>query len=229
MEKGTLYVVATPIGNLGDITFRAIEILKSVDAIACEDTRVTSKLLARFDIKKPLLIYHAQSGRLSATRILSMLAEGKQIALVTDAGTPGISDPGSELVSEVRAKLADDVEIVSIPGVSALTAALSVAGMPTHEFVFLGFLPHKKGRQTLFKEIAESKRTMVFYESPHRILKTLESLAGTLSEERAVSVFRELTKIHESVVRGNAGEVLTHFKKNTGQVRGEFVVAVSGK
>ncbi len=229
MEKGTLYVVATPIGNLGDITFRAIETLKSVDAIACEDTRVTSKLLARFDIKKPLLIYHAQSGRLSATRILSMLAEGKQIALVTDAGTPGISDPGSELVSEVRAKLADDVEIVSIPGVSALTAALSVAGMPTHEFVFLGFLPHKKGRQTLFKEISESKRTMVFYESPHRIMKTLESLAEALSDERAVSVFRELTKIHESVVRGNAEEVLAHFKKNTGQVRGEFVVAVSGK
>lgn len=227
MEKGTLYVVATPIGNLGDITFRAIETLKEADAIACEDTRVTAKLLARFDIKKPLLIYHAQSGRLSSTRILSMLAEGKQVALVTDAGTPGISDPGSELVSEVRERLGDEARIVSIPGASALTAALSIAGMPTHEFTFLGFLPHKKGRQTLFKEIAESERTVVFYESPHRIMKALESLSAALDDTRTVSVFRELTKIHESVVRGSAAEVLAHYKNNPGQVRGEFVVAVS--
>lgn len=224
---GKLYVVATPIGNLGDITFRAIETLKEVDAIACEDTRVTSKLLARFDIKKPLLIYHAQSGRLAATRILSMLAEGKHIALVTDAGTPGISDPGSQLVSEVRERLADDVRVVSIPGACALTAALSIAGIPTHEFVFLGFLPHKKGRQTLFKEIADSKRTTVFYESPHRILKTLESLEQSLAQRHRVSVFRELTKIHESIVQGSAEQVHEYFKTHPQQVRGEFVVAVS--
>lgn len=229
MEKGTLYVVATPIGNLGDITFRAIETLKSVDAIACEDTRVTSKLLSRFEIKKPLLIYHARSGRLAASRILSQLAEGKQIALVTDAGTPGVSDPGSLLVSEVREKLGEDVRIVTIPGVSALTAALSIAGIPTNEFVFLGFLPHKKGRQTLFKEIAEADRTVVFYESPHRILKALESLSGVLTKTHTVSVFRELTKIHESVVSGTPESVLEHYQNHPQQVRGEFVVAVSSR
>ena len=228
-EGGILSVVATPIGNLGDITLRAIETLKQADAIACEDTRVTSKLLSRFEISKPLLIYHAQSGRLAATRILSMLAEGKHVALVTDAGTPGISDPGSQLVSEVRERLGEEVSIVSIPGASALTAALSIAGIPTNEFLFLGFLPHKKGRQTLFKEIADASRTIVFYESPHRILKALESLAQVLPEGRSVSIFRELTKIHESVVRGDAHEVLAYFTHHPQQVRGEFVVAVSSK
>jgi 16S rRNA (cytidine1402-2'-O)-methyltransferase len=162
---GTLSVVATPIGNLGDITLRAIETLKDADAIACEDTRVTAKLLARFDIQKPLLIYHAQSGRLAATRILTLLAEGKRVALVTDAGTPGISDPGSMLVAEVKERLGNDVRVETIPGPSALTAALSIAGIPMHEFIFIGFLPHKKGRQTAFKDIAANERTVVFYES----------------------------------------------------------------
>ena len=224
---GMLSVVATPIGNLGDITLRAIETLKECDAIACEDTRVTSKLLARFEIKKPLLIYHAQSGRLAATRILSLLAEGKHIALVTDAGTPGISDPGSQLVTEVRAKLGGEVRIVTIPGVSALTAGLSIAGIPTHEFIFIGFLPHKKGRQTAFKDIAVSSKTVVFYESPHRIMKALQSLAETLQTERTVVVLRELTKIHESVVRGSAEEVFEYFTKHPQHVRGEFMVCVS--
>lgn len=224
---GTLSVVATPIGNLGDITLRAIDTLKQADAIACEDTRVTSKLLSRFDISKPLLIYHARSGKLAADRILTMLAEGKRVALVTDAGTPGISDPGSQLVHEVKQRLGDEIRIETIPGPSALTAALSISGIPTHEFVFIGFLPHKKGRQTTFKEIAESEKTVVFYESPHRIEKALASLAEVLPETRKVVVMRELTKIHESVVEGNAQEVATYFEKHPGQVRGEFVVLVS--
>ena len=224
---GTLSVVATPIGNLADITFRAVETLKAADAIACEDTRVTAKLLARFDISKPLLVYHAQSGALAATRVLQLLGEGKHVALVTDAGTPGISDPGTELVRQARERLGDEVKIEAIPGPSALTAALSIAGVPTHEFVFLGFLPHKKGRQTLFREIADTERTVVFYESPHRIEKALTSLAEVLPEERKVSVLRELTKIHESVVEGSAEVVADYFVRHTDQVRGEFVVIVS--
>jgi len=225
---GTLSVVATPIGNLGDITLRALQTLKDADAIACEDTRVTAKLLARYDIQKPLLVYHAQSGRLAATRVLSQLGEGKRVALVTDAGTPGISDPGSELVRQVRDTFGSDVRIETIPGPSALTAALSIAGVPTNEFTFLGFLPHKKGRQTIFKEIAESERTMVFYESPHRIEKALASLAEALSEGKKVLVMRELSKIHEEVVEGAAEEVAQYFRDNQGAVRGEFVVIVSG-
>ncbi len=224
--KGTLSVVATPIGNLADVTFRAIETLKQADAIACEDTRVTSKLLARYDIQKPLLVYHAHSGALATTRVLQLLGEGKRVALVTDAGTPGISDPGTELVRQVRDRLGDAVEIEAIPGPSALGAALSIAGRATHEFVFLGFLPHKKGRQTLFREIGETKRTVVFYESPHRILKALASLVEVLPEDRPISVLRELTKIHESVVEGSAQVVLDYFTTHPQEVRGEFVVLV---
>ncbi|MFZ1987951.1 MAG: 16S rRNA (cytidine(1402)-2'-O)-methyltransferase [Minisyncoccia bacterium] len=224
---GTLSIVATPIGNLGDITLRALETLKLADAIACEDTRVTSKLLARYEIQKPLLVYHARSGRLQATKVLALLREGKHIALVTDAGTPGISDPGAELVAEVRARFPDDVRIESIPGPAALTAALSIAGLPCADFVFLGFLPHKKGRETLFKEITASKRTVVFYESPHRIEKALDSLAKILPENRMIAVCRELTKMHESVIRGNASEVAAYFKTHADQVRGEFVVIVA--
>lgn len=226
-EQGTLSVVATPIGNLADITLRALEALKNADVIACEDTRVTAKLLARYSIEKPLLIFHAQSGRQSMTRILALLSEGKRVALVTDAGTPGISDPGTLLVRETRARLGSDIRIEALPGPSALTAALSIAGVPTDEFTFLGFLPHKKGRQTLFAEIAASPRTMVFYESPHRIEKALASLAEVLTPKRTVLVFRELTKMHESVVEGTAEEVVEHFTAHPGQVRGEFVVLVT--
>ena len=226
MSKGVLSIVATPIGNLGDITFRAVETLRQADAIACEDTRVSFKLLARYDIQKPLLIFHARSGRLASERILALLAEGKRVALVTDAGTPGISDPGNELVREVRNRLPGEVSIEAIAGPSALTAALSIAGAPTHEFLFLGFLPHKKGRQTLFKEIASEERAVVFYESPHRIEKALASLAGVLSEGRKVTVARELTKMHESLVEGTAEEVSQYFLEHAGEVRGEFVVIV---
>ncbi len=226
-EPGTLSVVATPIGNLADITIRALDTLRAADAIACEDTRVTSKLLARYDIQKPLLIFHAQSGRHASTRILQMLAEGKRIALVTDAGTPGISDPGSALVREVRDTLKQDARIETIPGPAAVTAALSIAGVPTDEFVFLGFLPHKKGRKTLFEEIGDSERTIVFYESPHRIEKALVSLQEVLEEDRKVIVLRELTKMFESFVEGTAAEVAQHFIDHKDQVRGEFVVIVT--
>ncbi|MDB5266093.1 MAG: Ribosomal small subunit methyltransferase [Parcubacteria group bacterium] len=225
--NGTLSVVATPIGNLGDITLRALETLKNADAIACEDTRVSAKLLARYEISKPLLVYHAQSGRLAATRILTMLGEGKHIALVTDAGTPGISDPGTMLVAEVRAKLGDDVRIEAIPGPSAVTAALSIAGVPTEQFVFLGFLPHKKGRQTLMKEIAASDRTIIFYESTHRIEKALGELEAVLPEERKTVVLRELTKMFESVISGSASEVKEYFATHQKEVRGEFVVIIA--
>lgn len=224
--QGTLSVLATPIGNLGDITVRALEALRQADAIACEDTRVTSKLLARYDIKKPLLVYHVQSGRLSATRILSLLGEGKHVVLVTDAGTPGISDPGSELVSLVRDRLGESVRIETVPGPSALTAAISIAGVPANEFVFLGFLPHKKGRQTLMQEIAGARRTYVFYESPHRFLKALKELSNVLPQDRTVVVLRELTKLFESVRRGSAEELLRHFEAHPKEVRGEFVIVV---
>lgn len=224
--QGTLSVVATPIGNLGDITLRAVETLRQADAIACEDTRVTSKLLSRFDIQKPLLVYHARSGRLAADKVLQLLAEGKRVALVTDAGTPGISDPGNELVRAVYERLGSDAKVEGIPGPSALGAALSIAGMHTHEFTFLGFLPHKKGRETLFKEIAASERAVVFYESTHRIEKALDSLAKVLNATRKVAVARELTKFHESLVRGSAEEVRDYFKAHPDEVRGEFVVII---
>jgi 16S rRNA (cytidine1402-2'-O)-methyltransferase len=224
---GTLSVVGTPIGNLGDITLRALDTLKQADIIACEDTRVTAKLLARYDIRKPLLSYHAHSGRLATERVLAALGEGKRVALVTDAGTPGISDPGSELVAQVRDRLGADAVVEAIPGPSALAAAVSIAGLPAAEFVFLGFLPHKKGRQTLLKEIAASERTVVFYESPHRVLKVLETLAASLSESRRIAVCRELTKIHESVIRGAPAEVLAHFVARPDQIRGEVVIIIA--
>ena len=171
------YVVATPIGNMGDITLRAIETLKNVDLILCEDTRETKKLLDKYNIHKPTMSYHAQSKLSKTDKIFELLEKGKDLALVSDAGTPGISDPGAMLVSQIKSPLRQDlrgeeVQVIPIPGASAVIAALSASGLPTHEFTFLGFLPHKKGRETLFKEIASSKRTMVFYEAPQRILKT---------------------------------------------------------
>lgn len=223
---GTLSVVATPIGNLGDITLRAIDALRQADLIACEDTRVTAKLLQKYDIEKPLAIYHARSGRVNTTRILAALGEGKRVTLVTDAGTPGISDPGAELVAEVKARLGDDVRVETIPGPAALTAALSIAGVECAQFTFLGFLPHKKGRETLFKEIAAGERTYVFYESPHRLEKALASLVKTLDGDRPVAVCRELTKIHESVVKGSAAEVAAYFATHKDEVRGEVVIIV---
>lgn len=218
-----LSVIGTPIGNLGDITLRALEVLKRVDVVAAEDTRVTKKLLQHFDIHVPVVAYHAHSGE---GGVLKLLEEGKHVGLVSDAGTPGISDPGSELVSRVRDEL-PEVVVEVVPGVSALTAALSIAGVHTARFHFLGFLPHKKGRQALFAEIAQSEHTVVFYESPHRIMKTLESLREVLGADKCVVVLKELTKIHEEVVRGSAEEVHAYFEAHEDKVRGEFVVVVS--
>ena len=225
----TLYVIGTPIGNLEDITLRALRVLKEVDLVLCEDTRMTARLFSKYDITTPKMSYHAQSKLSKSDKILALLEEGKNLALVSDAGTPCISDPGSLLLMQVREKFGDAVSIVPIPGPSALITALSAAGISVAEFTFLGFLPHKKGRETLFKEIAASSRVMAFYESPHRIEKALESLEKFCGAERGVIVARELTKIHEEFVRGTAPEVRAHFTKNSDRVRGEFVVIVLPK
>ncbi|MFZ2831735.1 MAG: 16S rRNA (cytidine(1402)-2'-O)-methyltransferase [Minisyncoccia bacterium] len=225
----TLYIVGTPIGNLEDITLRALRVLKEVDLVLCEDTRVTKRLLSKYEIETPTMSYHAQSKLAKVDKILSLLEEGKNLALVSDAGTPCISDPGMLLVSQVREKFGDDVAVIPIPGPSALVTALSATGISVAEFTFLGFLPHKKGRETLFKEIAESTRVMAFYESPHRIEKALESLEKFCGAERGVIVARELTKIYEEFVRGTIVEVRAHFAENPDRLRGEFVVIVMGK
>jgi 16S rRNA (cytidine1402-2'-O)-methyltransferase len=226
-EQQTFYVVATPIGNLEDMTLRAVRILGEVDCVLCEDTRETRKLLQKFDIKTPTLSFHSQSSEGKFDQVFALLEEGQSLALVTDAGTPGISDPGSELVARTRERF-PKLPIVTIPGASALTAALSIAGLPSSDFLFLGFLPHKKGRETLFKEMAASDRTVAFYESPHRLLKTLESLVKFIEPTRRVIVTRELTKIYEELVQGSPADVLEFFTKNEGKVRGEFVLVVSG-
>lgn len=234
----TLSIIATPIGNLEDITLRALKVLAVADIILCEDTRVTKKLLDRHSINKKTISYHAHSKLSRVDEIIAYLKEGKNLALVSDAGTPGISDPGSELVKKVRHELVNEIrtgeiKIEAIPGPSALTSALSIAGVPCADFTFLGFLPHKKGRETLFKEIASSERTMVFYESPHRIIKTLESLMEHVSGNsdhaapKKVTVCRELTKLFEEVVQGTAKEVRDYFEEHQDKVRGEFVVIVS--
>jgi 16S rRNA (cytidine1402-2'-O)-methyltransferase len=216
----TLYVIGTPIGNLEDITLRALRILKEVDIVLCEDTRTTRTLLSHYEIKTVTESYHMHSTDGKIEKIIEYLQEGKNLALVSDAGTPGISDPGSFLVEKI---LEAGFKVESVPGPSALTTALSILGVPCDQFIFYGFLPHKKGRQTLFTEIKESERTSIFYESPHRIIKTLEALQGS---QKKVGVARELTKMFEQVVKGSPEEVLAYFTKNTDKVRGEFVVVV---
>ena len=228
-HMSTLSIVATPIGNLEDITLRAIRVLKEADLILCEDTRVTKKLLQKYEIETPTMSYHAHSKLSKVDKIFGLLEEGKTLALVSDAGTPTISDPGVLLVSQVKKRFGEEVRIVPIPGPSAVIAALSASGFPASEFVFLGFLPHKKGRETLFKEIADSKRTTVFYESPHRIVKSLASLSLHVGNERQIVLARELTKIYEQFLSGSALELEIYFTKNPDKVRGEFVVMVSGK
>lgn len=221
------YVISTPIGNLEDITLRAIRILKEVDLVLCEDTRVTKRIFERHNISTPAMSYHAQSGEAKVEIIFEAIEAGKNIALVTDAGTPGISDPGSLLISKIRDKY-KDLKIIAVPGPSALTAALSIAGVPTHEFIFLGFMPHKKGRETLFKEISISKRPIVFYESTHRIMKTLESLKAHLEgTSKIVTLAREITKIYEEVIQGDAEMVLRALNDTPEKQKGEFVVIVS--
>ena len=216
-----------PIGNLEDITLRALRVLKEADVVLCEDTRTTAKLLQKYNIKTPTVSYHSHSKLSKVEKIFSLLLEGKSLALVSDAGTPAISDPGVLLISQIRSRRSD-VQIVPIPGPSAVIAALSASGLPSSDFLFLGFLPHKKGRETLFKEIAESKRTVVFYESPHRIIKALTSLKEHL-KSRKIAIARELTKIHEEIVFGTPEELLVYLNNNKEKIRGEFVVMVSGR
>lgn len=222
----TLYIVATPIGNLSDITLRALEVLKSVDLILCEDTRVTKILLHCFNINTKVESFHVKNQIEKVDYVLNLLRQGKNIALVSDAGTPGISDPGALLVSKAR-KEVSGIKISPIPGASALTSAFSISGLSSPDFIFFGFLPHKKGRNKILNEVIDSKRSSIFYESPHRIMKALEFLSVNLPEGRGVTVMRELTKIYEETVSGSAIEVLDFFKKNKEKVRGEFVVVVS--
>lgn len=249
--SATLYIVATPIGNLSDITHRAVRVLSEVDLIACEDTRRTKILLGRYDISKPLTSYHQHSKLQKVETLVRKLESGKNIAMVTDAGTPAISDPGGILVAEAVKK---GIDVIPIPGPSALTTLISVSGIPMDKFLFLGFLPHKKGRQTMIERIKNTDVPVVFYESPHRILKTLEALtvnspspltgeggpdssgpdegeaqdantndkSSPPTKEGHIILGRELTKKFEEIVRGTAKEVYEHFREK--KIQGEFVV-----
>ncbi|MDO8557355.1 MAG: 16S rRNA (cytidine(1402)-2'-O)-methyltransferase [Candidatus Jorgensenbacteria bacterium] len=221
---GTLYIVATPIGNLGDISIRAIETLKSVNVILAEDTRVTKKLLDRYEIKKPILRCDEYANASFFESVKERLVHGENIAFVSDAGTPGISDPGSKLVKFLREQ---DIKIliVPIPGASAITSILSVSGISAGEFTFLGYAPHKKGRETFFKKTKEIEaRPVVFYESPFRARKALESLSVVYGKEHAIVVGRELTKIHEDIFSGTLESALLHFKGE--KEKGEFVIVI---
>ena len=218
--SGILYIVATPIGNLKDITLRALEVLKSVDLILAEDSRVTVGLLKAYEIVKPIKAFHQHSK--NTKWILDELKLGKNIALVSDAGTPGVNDPGGILIEEI-VNSSPDVKIVPIPGVSALTTLMSVAGISLENFKYLGFIPHKKGRQTLFKMIAELEMPAIFFESTHRIIKTLEQLYEVAPNKKIV-VGRELTKMFETIYRGTIPEVVE--KLNSSSIKGEFTVIV---
>ncbi len=221
-SSGILYMVATPIGNLGDITLRALEILKKVEVIACEDTRVTQKLLRHFDIHQKLLSLHHHSSDKILNSIVERLVAGESVAYASDAGTPGISDPGGKLVAEA---IKQNIKVEPLPGASAVTAILSVAGLPTNNYLFLGFPPHKKGRQTFFKAVAASEYPVVFFESTHRIMKALTEMAQVCPSKQLV-VGRELTKQFETIYRGFASEVIEQIK--TSSSKGEFVVIVGG-
>jgi len=222
--SGKLSIVATPTGNPEDITLRALRILKEADYVLCEDTRVTGKLLKKYEISAKTKRYDAHASEKVHQEILNDLEEGKNIALVSDAGTPGVSDPGVLLVS--RASEAG-ATVDAIPGPSAVTAAFSIARITGNQFTFLGFAPQKKGRETFFKAIAKEEFPIIFYESPHRILKALSSLSEELSETRRVVIARELTKMYEEVISGTAEEVLQYFIENHDHIKGEFVVLVS--
>lgn len=223
-----LYIVATPIGNLKDITLRALETLKSADFVLAEDTRVTKKLLSHYDIRAPLISYHEHSGPKAYKKIEDMLKNGKKLALVSDAGTPGISDPGARLISYLLENLSD-IKIVPIPGASALTAALSVSGINLKNgFCFLGYPPHKKGRKKFFETCRRSdRRPLVLYESPHRIEKTLKELAEIKGENHGIIIMREMTKIHEEIFRGTIKETQNYLNEQEGErKKGEFVLII---
>lgn len=222
--EGKLYLVPTPIGNLEDITFRAIRILKEADLILAEDTRTSAPMLKHFGIDKKVFAHHQHNEHKATSEIIRFLKEGQQIALISDAGTPAISDPGFFLVREV---IKNDIAVECLPGATAFVPALVNSGLPSDAFCFEGFLPVKKGRQTKFKELVEEKRTMIFYESPHRLLKTLEEFAEYLGEDRQASVSRELTKMFEETVRGTLVKIKSHFENNI--LKGEFVICIAGK
>ncbi len=223
-QKTQLYLVPTPIGNLKDITLRALEVLQSVDAVLAEDTRTTGKLLKHYEIKQKLVSYHAHNEHAAVGRVVASLERGEVLALVSDAGSPGISDPGYLVVHEV---LKQGFKIEALPGATAFVPALVKSGLPSERFVFEGFLPPKKGRQTRLLELAEEKRTIILYESPHRLLKTLNQLVEYLGDERQASVSRELTKLFEETVNGTLAEVINHFENGT--IKGEFVIILKGK
>lgn len=219
-----LYIVATPIWNLEDMTYRAVRILSEVDGIACEDTRTSMTLLKHYNVHKPLISYHSHSGKTKTDKIIWELRDGKNIALISDAGTPGISDPGYVLIQEA---IKNDIEVVPIPWPSAVITALSASGMPSHHFLYLGFLPVKKGRQTLLKKISQNKsETIVIYESVHRIERTLKELGTYFGEEHNVVIARELTKKFEQFHRGTLWEVVTYFSENPWKIKGEFVILI---
>lgn len=221
---GKLYLVPTPVGNLEDMTFRAIRILKEVDLILAEDTRTTSVLLKHFEIEKKMLSHHKFNEHQTTENVVNRLKSGEAIALVSDAGTPAISDPGFLLV---RACVEAGVEVECLPGPTAFVPALVDSGLPNDRFCFEGFLPQKKGRQTKLKELAEEHRTMIVYESPFRLVKTLGQLEELMGSERQVSVSREISKVHEQTVRGTLSEVRTYFEQHA--PKGEIVVILAGK
>lgn len=224
IQKSKLYLVPTPVGNLGDMTFRAVEVLKSVDLILAEDTRTSRVLMQHYEITTPLQSYHIFNEHQVVDRLVEQLEAGKSIAVVTDAGTPGISDPGFLLVREA-VKAGVDVEC--LPGATAFVPALIDSGLPCDRFVFLGFLPHKKGRQTALQALAIEERTMIIYESPFRLVKLMEQLIEVLGEERQVSVSREISKLHAETTRGTLREVHDIFASK--EVKGEIVVVLAGK
>lgn len=224
MLTGKLFIVPTPIGNLEDITFRAIKVLKGVNLILAEDTRTSNKLLQHYNINTPMQSHHMHNEHKTLDGIVRRLKNGEQIALISDAGTPAISDPGFLLS---RACVEQGIEIECLPGATAFVPALVNSGLPNDRFVFEGFLPIKKGRQTRLNDLAEETRTMVFYESPHKLLKTLSQFVTYFGPERPISVSRELTKMYEETIRGNISEVLEYFKSKT--PKGEFVIVVAGK
>lgn len=219
-----LFIVPTPIGNLEDMTFRALRVLKEADSILAEDTRKAGILLKHFEISKPLYSHHTFNEHKTVAGIINKLKGGEVIALVSDAGTPVISDPGFLLVREC---VKEGINVETLPGATAFVPALVNSGLPADKFVFEGFLPHKKGRQTRLKVLAEEERTIILYESPHRLLKALAQLAEFLGEEREATVSRELTKLHEETVRGTFPELINHFENNT--LKGEIVIVVAGK
>jgi 16S rRNA (cytidine1402-2'-O)-methyltransferase len=223
-DKNKLYLVPTPVGNLEDMTFRAIRVLKEVAVVLAEDTRTTGFLLKHFDIKNKMLSHHKFNEHQTVERIVSRIKAGENIALVSDAGTPGISDPGFLLIREC---VSQGVEVECLPGATAFVPALVDSGLPADRFVFEGFLPQKKGRQTRLKELAEETRTMIFYESPFRVVKMLTQLSEYFGTERKVSVSREISKLHEQTVRGTLDELVSYFTQN--EPRGEFVIVVAGK